>query len=202
MGTLLYSPDAQPITIDDRLLQYLQVVVSTKLRRGESFTVTWTDEEAGHARTTLWIQPSIPMRFEYTAIASAPLSGGYLRQLADQAAMSSGLLLNAATWQQNEDAHRCSCSPRPDAPPHRSAAPPSWGGIFRGRTVPPHLPPRHCAAAPPHRGAFARANRNGPRHHPRTKRRPAAKQGGVSAPGSGGTQLVGIEPRVTSAVRC
>ncbi len=106
MGTLLYSPDAQPITIDDRLLQYLQVVVSTKLRRGESFTVTWTDEEAGHARTTLWIQPSIPMRFEYTAIASAPLSGGYLRQLADQAAMSSGLLLNAATWQQNEDAHR------------------------------------------------------------------------------------------------
>ncbi|WP_295781551.1 hypothetical protein [uncultured Microbacterium sp.] len=106
MGTLFSSSDAQPITIDDRLLQYLQVVVSTKLRRGESFTITWTDEAAGHARTTLWIQPSISMRFEYTAIASAPLSGGYLRQLADQAAMSSGLLLNAATWQQNEDAHR------------------------------------------------------------------------------------------------
>ncbi|WP_295787197.1 hypothetical protein [uncultured Microbacterium sp.] len=106
MGTLSYSPDTQPITVDDRLLQYLQVVLSTSIRRGESFTLTWTDEAAGHARTTLWIHPSISMRFEYTAIASAPLSGGYLRQLADQAATSSGLSLNAATWRQNEDAHR------------------------------------------------------------------------------------------------
>ncbi|PTT16801.1 hypothetical protein DBR36_12120 [Microbacterium sp. HMWF026] len=106
MGTLFYSSDSQPITIDDRLLQYLQVVLSTKLRRSESFTITWTDEAAGHKRTTLWIQPSISMRFQYTAVEAAPLSGGYLRQLADQASMSSGLLLNAATWQQNEDAHR------------------------------------------------------------------------------------------------
>ncbi|MCW2164848.1 hypothetical protein B0I12_001983 [Microbacterium hydrothermale] len=106
MGMLFYSADTQPLQIDDRLLQYLQVVLSTKLRRGESFTITWTDKAEGHARTTLWVQPSISMRFQYSSAESARLSGGYLRQLADQASMSSGLLLNAETWQQHEDAHR------------------------------------------------------------------------------------------------
>lgn len=106
MGKLFYGSDTRPIDVDDRLLQYLQVVLSTKLRRSESFTITWTDTAAAHSRTTLWVQPAIPMRFEYTSAESQRLSGGYLRQLADQASLSSGLMLNAATWQQQEDAHR------------------------------------------------------------------------------------------------
>lgn len=106
MGKLFYSSDPQPIVVDDRLLQYLQVVLSTKLRRNESFTITWTDTESKHTRTTLWVQPAISLRFQYDSVETQRLSGGYLRQLADQAATSSGLLLNAATWQQQEDAHR------------------------------------------------------------------------------------------------
>lgn len=106
MGKLFYGSDPTPIGIDDRLLQYLQVVLSTKLRRGESFTITWTDTEAAHTRTTLWIQPSISLRFQYASGETERLSGGYLRQLADQASLSSGLLLNAATWQQHEAGHR------------------------------------------------------------------------------------------------
>jgi len=106
MGQLFYGSDPKPIEIDDRLLQYLQVVLATKLRRGESFTITWTDTESEHSRTTLWIQPAISLRFQFSSADAQRLSGGYLRQLADQAAMSSGLLLNAATWRQQEDAHR------------------------------------------------------------------------------------------------
>lgn len=106
MGKLFYGSDPQPIEIDDRLLQYLQVVTSTKLRRSESFTFTWTDAAASHARTTLWIQTAIPLRVLYVSPEAERLSGAYLRQLADQAAMSSGLMLDAATWQQNESAHR------------------------------------------------------------------------------------------------
>lgn len=106
MGKLFYGSDAQPIEIDDRLLQYLQVVLSTKLRRGESFTITWTDTTAQHSRTSLWIQPAIPIRFQYSTSEPQRLSGGYLRHLADQAALSSGLMLDAATWQQQEDTHR------------------------------------------------------------------------------------------------
>jgi len=106
MGKLFYGSDPQPIDIEDRLLQYLQVVLSTKLRRSESFTITWTGATAQQHRTTLWIQPSISLRFLYDSAESTRLSGGYLRQLADQAAMSSGLMLDASTWQQQEDAHR------------------------------------------------------------------------------------------------
>lgn len=106
MGKLFYGSDTQPIEMDDRLLQYVQVVLSTKLRRSESFTVTWTDVLSEPSRTTLWVQPAIPMRFQYSAPETQRLSGGYLRQLADQAAMSSGLMLNAATWQEQEAAHR------------------------------------------------------------------------------------------------
>ncbi|WP_207770730.1 hypothetical protein [Microbacterium testaceum] len=106
MGQLFYGSDPQPIEMDDRLLQYLQVVLTTKLRRGESFTITWTDTASEHSRTTLWIQPAISMRFQFSSPESQRLSGGYLRQLADSAALSSGLMLNAATWQQQEDAHR------------------------------------------------------------------------------------------------
>lgn len=106
MGKLFYGSDPQPMEIDDRLLQYLQVVLSTKLRRSESFTITWTDVAAAHTRTTLWIQPAIPLRFLYSSVEAERLSGGYLRQLADQAAMSSGLMLDAATWQEHESAHR------------------------------------------------------------------------------------------------
>lgn len=106
MGQLFYGSDPQPIAIDDRLLQYLQVVLATKLRRGESFTITWTDAAAHLARTTLWIQPAISMRFQYASPESERLSGGYLRQLADQAATSAGLSVDAATWRQQEDARR------------------------------------------------------------------------------------------------
>ena len=106
MGQLFYGSDPKPIEIEDRLLQYLQVVLATKLRRGESFTITWTDTESVHARTTLWIQPAISLRFQFASADAERLSGGYLRQLADQAAMSSGLMLNAATWREHEDAHR------------------------------------------------------------------------------------------------
>ncbi|KEP75998.1 von Willebrand factor A [Microbacterium sp. SUBG005] len=106
MGKLFYGSDARPIEIDDRLLQYLQVVLATKLRRGESFTLTWTDLASEHSRTTLWVQPSIAMRFQYSSPEPERLSGAYLRRLADQAAMSSGLMLDAATWQRQESTHR------------------------------------------------------------------------------------------------
>lgn len=106
MGKLFYSSDPQAMDVDDRLLQYLQVVVATKLRRNESFTITWSDASNGIGRTTLWIQPAISMRFVYSSAESARLSGGYLRQLADHAAMSSGLVLDANTWEQHEEAHR------------------------------------------------------------------------------------------------
>src|SRR5690606_25553345 len=64
MGVLYYADQA--IAIDDRTLAHLKVAAVTKLRRGESFTLSWThppEEVAG--RTTIWMHPAIPLRFEF-----------------------------------------------------------------------------------------------------------------------------------------
>ncbi len=65
MATLFYGSDTAPISLPDRLMGYIKVITSTKLRRGESFTLTWTgtDEESG--RSTIWLQPAIPLRFVF-----------------------------------------------------------------------------------------------------------------------------------------
>lgn len=54
-GKLFYGTDHQPLHMDDRLLNYLQVVIATKMRRGESFTMTWTPAAGvDTGRVTLW----------------------------------------------------------------------------------------------------------------------------------------------------
>ena len=45
MGYLFYGNTAEPIEIPDRLLAHLKVVVATKLRRSESFTLSWRHTE-------------------------------------------------------------------------------------------------------------------------------------------------------------
>jgi len=114
MATLFYGSDTNPIALPDRLMGYIKVITSTKLRRGESFTFTWTgtDEEAG--RSTIWLQPSIPLRFVFDSAEPEQLVGDYLRSLADQANAASGLVIDARTWEAAEQAtHAPARSARP-----------------------------------------------------------------------------------------
>lgn len=61
MGTLEYNSSHPPIKVDDTTLAHLKVVIGTKLRRNESFMMTWlpTDQDAN--RLTIWMNPSIPL---------------------------------------------------------------------------------------------------------------------------------------------
>ena len=66
MGNLFYGNTADPIEMPDRLLSHVKVVAATKLRRGESFTLTLRHPEGAAAgRTTIWMQPAIPLRFVF-----------------------------------------------------------------------------------------------------------------------------------------
>ena len=62
MGMLVYN-GRMTLTIDDRVLAHLQVVVINKLRRRESFTFTIDD---GAQEAVCWIGPSIPLEFVYS----------------------------------------------------------------------------------------------------------------------------------------
>ncbi|MDU0346781.1 hypothetical protein RWH44_13855 [Microbacterium sp. KSW2-29] len=111
MATLFYGSDTAPISLPDRLMGYIKVITSTKLRRGESFTLTWTgtDEESG--RSTIWLQPAIPLRFVFESPEPEQLVGDYLRALADQANAASGLVVDTRTWEAAEEASRTPAQP-------------------------------------------------------------------------------------------
>lgn len=106
MATLYYGSDLNPITLPDRLLGYIKVIASTKLRRGESFTFTWVGAEGESGRSTIWLQPSIPLRFVFTTAEPEQLVGEYLRALADQSNAASGLMIDVREWEAAEQAAR------------------------------------------------------------------------------------------------
>jgi len=109
VGTIYYGGSATPIHIEDRALAHLKVVVATKLRRGESFTVSWRhpdDEPRG--RSTIWLNPSIPLRFVFDDPEPAVLNRAWIEELAQSANSSGGISLVAehieAEAEQQSDA--------------------------------------------------------------------------------------------------
>jgi hypothetical protein len=94
MGLIFYGNSPEPIEVDDRTLAHLKVVISLKLRRNESFTLSWRHpDESG--RSTLWLHPSIPLRFVFDEPVAPELSQQWLSELANSANTSGGILLTA-----------------------------------------------------------------------------------------------------------
>ncbi len=66
MGTLTYDSTAGPIRVDDVGLSQLKVVIAMKLRRQESFMMTWPHiGEGASGRQMVWIHPSIPLQLTF-----------------------------------------------------------------------------------------------------------------------------------------
>lgn len=94
MGTLVYSQEE--IEIEDRALAHLKVVITTKLRRGESFTLSWRHaEDQPSGRSTIWLHPTIELRFVFTDPEPLELSKRWLDALAQSANSTSGIMLVA-----------------------------------------------------------------------------------------------------------
>lgn len=94
MGTLYYGASASPIHIEDRALAHLKVVIISKLRRDESFAVSWRhpeDQPAG--RSTIWVHPAIPVRFEFEEPVAPELNREWLEELAQSANALGGITL-------------------------------------------------------------------------------------------------------------
>ena len=96
MGTIYYGGSSTPVHIEDRALAHLKVVIATKLRRGESFTVSWQHpEDQPRGRSTIWLHPSIPLRFVFDDPEPAVLSPAWIQELATSANSSGGIMLVA-----------------------------------------------------------------------------------------------------------
>jgi hypothetical protein len=97
MGYLYYASSTKPIEVDDLLLQYLQIVSATKLRRHESFTMTLLSQ-GGSVRETIWMHSAIPLRFTFDGAEAPQVEMKYLQQLAQSASSASGLVVELDSW--------------------------------------------------------------------------------------------------------
>lgn len=93
MGTLFYGDGNDPIHLPDRLLAHVKVVTATKLRRNESFTLSWRHGDDQPGRSTIWLQPAIPLRFVFASAESEMLDPELLTELAHAASSSGGMAL-------------------------------------------------------------------------------------------------------------
>lgn len=92
MGSLYYGASDRAINIDDRALAHLKIVISTKLRRQESFTLSWKHhEDDAVGRTTLWVHPSIPLRFVFTEPEPPTLNPRWIEKIMNSANSSGGI---------------------------------------------------------------------------------------------------------------
>lgn len=91
MGKFTYQSGSR-VDFDDRILAHLQVVISNKLRRGESFLFTWRDDvSVGDGRTSVWLSPSLAMTFKYFGSRRPSLNRAWIEALAVTANGPAGL---------------------------------------------------------------------------------------------------------------
>jgi hypothetical protein len=94
VGTLYYGDSGTPIGIEDQALAHLKVAIVTKLRRGESFTVSWLHaDDQPRGRSTLWLHHTIPLRFVFDDVEPPELSREWIEDLMRSANSTGGVLL-------------------------------------------------------------------------------------------------------------
>ena len=100
MGVLQYNDEE--FDFDDRALFHLQVVISTKLRRGEDFMLSWTQPlERGSGRHAIWIDNGIPLHFYYNGSRSAAINHEWIEDLLLSSTRAGGMVLGAEPAPRN-----------------------------------------------------------------------------------------------------
>ena len=96
MGSLTY--DRVVVEVEDRALAHLQVVIVQKLRRGESFLLSWQDSPSvGSGRSSIWLNQAIPLYFKYVGGHAATLNRQWIEDLSRSANSAQGLVIVSET---------------------------------------------------------------------------------------------------------
>lgn len=93
MGFLNYG-GTQEYEFDDRTLAHLKLAITMKLRRQESFLLSWVNPaERGGGRVSLWLSPSIPLSFRFAGSRPAQINKHWLAMLHDASNTPRGLMV-------------------------------------------------------------------------------------------------------------
>jgi hypothetical protein len=90
----MYGESGMEIVFDDRALAHLQIVIGAKLRRHESFFLSWRDEaESGMGHNSIWLDSSIPLYFRYFGGRTPEINREWITILMDSSNTSAGMQL-------------------------------------------------------------------------------------------------------------
>lgn len=93
MGKFIYE-GVLKVDFDDRELAHLQLVIGSKLARGESFHFTWKDDPSiGDGRTSVWLHPRCTLVFKFYRAGRPQLNRAWVEALASSANSPTGLTL-------------------------------------------------------------------------------------------------------------
>ena len=94
MGSLIYGASGIEISFDDRVLAHLELVINAKLRRRESFMLSWRDSPGvGDGRSSIWLDTAIPLYFRYSGSRIPLIDKEWLEELVMEAGSTRGLVL-------------------------------------------------------------------------------------------------------------
>ncbi|MEF2978025.1 DUF7882 family protein [Subtercola sp. YIM 133946] len=107
MGVLMYGSPSIEVSFDDRALTHLQIVITAKLRRRESFVFSWADSaEVGSGRSSIWIDPSSTLFYRFYGSRVPAINREWIDVLMDSANSGSGLFFTAEPGTKERSAHR------------------------------------------------------------------------------------------------
>ena len=102
MGTLFYGSGRTPIRFEDQVLAHLKAVTTAKLRRGESFMLSWRDSaEVGNGRSSVWIHPNCDLHYKFDGGTPPQLNPAMIVEMHDESMQLRGIELVNATLAHN-----------------------------------------------------------------------------------------------------
>ncbi|AMB59818.1 hypothetical protein [Microterricola viridarii] len=81
MGVLVYGAGTE-YELEERTLAHVKVAAGSKLRRQESFYLSWSiPASAGSGRVSIWLSPAIPLQFHFKSPTAPQLNRVWLTAL-------------------------------------------------------------------------------------------------------------------------
>ncbi|MBO0982699.1 hypothetical protein [Rathayibacter sp. SD072] len=93
MGQLIYGPGTV-YEMDDRTLAHVKLALTAKLRRQESFLLSWPiSVDEGSGRASLWIAPSIPLQFQFSGSRPPAINRAWIVAMLETSHNDRGLVI-------------------------------------------------------------------------------------------------------------
>lgn len=94
MARLVYGAARQTYEFDERTLSHVKIAIVTKLRRHESFALSWDlPVEHGSGRVSVWVSREIPLAFEFGHVNPPTLNPKWMEALLVTASRPGGMVI-------------------------------------------------------------------------------------------------------------